>query len=200
MNRGVQRNSIPGWTRTAGVLSLAWPLAACAGRQSVLDPQALQSDQIRHTLFLFLIVAAIVWSGVLGVLAIGLLRDKRTAGQPLDLHQSFETSAGRVVLGIGFATTIVVLGLSVVSYAGQRGVFAKHQNAITLKIIGHQWWWEVHYEDDSPDRSFVMANEIRIPTGQPVKVELESADVIHSFWVPSLTGKMDLITGQKNEL
>src|SRR5437588_431270 len=140
------------------VLCMTWPLAACAGQQSALDPQGLQSEQIRHTLFLFLIVAAIVW------------------------------------------TAVVVLGLSLVSYAGQRTVFAKDEKAHTLKIIGHQWWWEVRYEADSPHQSFVTANEIRIPTGQPVKVELESADVIHSFWVPSLTGKMDLITGQKNEL
>ncbi|MGY3290883.1 cytochrome c oxidase subunit 2 [Bradyrhizobium sp. LM3.6] len=122
------------------------------------------------------------------------------ADQPLDLHQAFEERTGRVIIGLGVATTVIVLGLSFVSYAGQRIVFAKGENALTLKIIGHQWWWEVRYEDDSPHRSFVTANEIRIPTGQPVKVELESADVIHSFWVPSLTGKMDLITGQKNEL
>jgi cytochrome c oxidase subunit 2 len=60
--------------------------------------------------------------------------------------------------------------LSLVSYAGQRTVFAKEDRALTLKIIGHQWWWEVRYEADSPYQSFVTANEIRIPTGRPVKV------------------------------
>ncbi|WP_354104111.1 cytochrome c oxidase subunit II [Bradyrhizobium sp. LB14.3] len=182
------------------MLCTTWPLAACAGRQSTLDPQGLQSEQILHTLFIFLAVAAIVWIAVVIVLALGMLRRKRLADQPLDLHQAFEERTGRVIIGLGVATTVIVLGLSFVSYAGQRIVFAKGENALTLKIIGHQWWWEVRYEDDSPHRSFVTANEIRIPTGQPVKVELESADVIHSFWVPSLTGKMDLITGQKNEL
>jgi cytochrome c oxidase subunit 2 len=182
------------------VLCTTWPLAACAGRQSALAPQGLQAEQIRSTLFIFLAVAAIVWIAVVAVLGIGLLRRKRTADRPLDLHQSYEERSGRVILALGIATTAIVLGLSFVSYAGQRTVFAKGENALTLKIIGHQWWWEVRYEGDSPHRSFVTANEIRIPTGQPVKVELESADVIHSFWVPSLTGKMDLITGQKNEL
>jgi cytochrome c oxidase subunit 2 len=175
-------------------------LAACAGRQSALDPQGLQSDQIRRTLFIFLIIAAIVWIGVLVALGMGMLRSKRTANRPLDLHVPFEERSGRLILGLGIATAVIVLGLSLVSYAGQRTVFAKDENALTLKIIGHQWWWEVRYEADSPHQSFVTANEIRIPTGQPVKLELESADVIHSFWVPSLTGKMDLITGQKNEL
>jgi cytochrome c oxidase subunit 2 len=182
------------------VLCTSWPLAACAGRQSALDPQGLQSGQIRHTLFIFLAVAAIIWTAVLVFLGIGMLRRKRTTDRPLDLHEIFEQRAGRVILGLGIATTAIVLGLSFVSYAGQRTVIAKDESALTLKIIGHQWWWEVRYEADSPDQSFVTANEIRIPTGQPVKVELESADVIHSFWVPSLTGKMDLITGQKNEL
>lgn len=188
------------WVRSALVLFATLPLPACAGRQSALDPQGLQSDQISRTFFLFLSVAAIVWIAVMVVLALGLLRRKRTSDEPLDLHLPFEQRAGRIVLGLGIATVTIVLGLSLFSYAGQRLVFAKDDNALTLKIIGHQWWWEVRYEAESPHQSFVTANEIRIPTGQPVKVELESADVIHSFWVPSLTGKMDLITGQKNEL
>ncbi|MBV8701089.1 cytochrome c oxidase subunit II [Bradyrhizobium sp.] len=191
---------MPVRVRTALVFLATWLLAACSGRQSALDPQGLQSDQIRHTLFIFLIIAAIVWIAVMVVLGIGMLRRKRASNQPLDLDRRFEEGSGRLILGLGIATVIIVLGLSFVSYAGQRTVFAKDENALTLKIIGHQWWWEVHYEADSPHQSFVTANEIRIPTGQPVKVELESADVIHSFWVPSLTGKMDLITGQKNEL
>ncbi|MCK1623058.1 cytochrome c oxidase subunit II [Bradyrhizobium sp. 147] len=186
--------------RTALVLFATLPLAACAGRQSVLDPQGLQSSQILHTIFIFLTVAAAVWIAVVVVLGVSMLRRKRPADQPLALHQGFERTSGRVVFVLGLATLVIVLGLSIVSYAGQRTIFAKDENALTLKIIGHQWWWEVRYEADSPHRSFVTANEIRIPTGQPVKVELESADVIHSFWVPSLTGKMDLITGQKNEL
>src|SRR3954468_2307700 len=188
------------WVRKVLVLCMTCPLTACAGRQSVLDPQGLQSDQIRHTLFIFLIVAAIVWTAVVIVLGVGLLRRKRAVDQPLDLHQPFEQRSGRVILALGIATTVVVLGLSLVSYAGQRTVFAKDEKAHILKIIGHQWWWEVRYEADSPHQSFVTANEIRIPTGEPVRLELESADVIHSFWVPSLTGKMDLIPGQKNEL
>lgn len=191
---------MPVWVRTALVLLAAWPQSACAGWQSALDPHGLQSDQIRRTLFLFLILATVVWICVVVVLGIGLLRGKRSADQPLDLHQPFEERAGSIILGLGICTTVIVLGLSLVSYAGQRTVFAKDENALAIRIIGHQWWWEVHYEADSPHRSFVTADEIRIPTGQPVKVKLESADVIHSFWVPSLTGKMDLITGQTNEL
>jgi cytochrome c oxidase subunit II len=130
---------MPVWVRKVLVLCTTWPLAACAGRQSALDPQGLQSDQIRSTLFIFLLIAAVVWIAVVLVLAAGMLRRKRATDMPLDLHQGFEQRAGRLILVLGAATTAIVLGLSFVSYAGQRTVFAKDEHALTLKIIGHQW-------------------------------------------------------------
>jgi len=165
-----------------------------------LEPHAPQSADIFRTLVAFLCVAAVVWIAVTIVLAVGLWRRPSPSRHPLALHLPFEKRAGQIVLGLGIATMITVLALSLVSYAGQRSVFAKDPDALTLRITGHQWWWEVSYQADSPHLSFVTANEIRIPIDQPVRVKLESADVIHSFWVPSLTGKMDLITGQQNEI
>jgi len=70
--------------------------------------------------------------------------------------------------------------------------------AATVEVIGHQWWWEVRYEGASPDQAVVTANEIHVPVGEPVRLELKSGDVIHSFWVPALAGKTDLIPGQTN--
>ena len=115
---------MPVWVRRVLVVSTSWLLSACAGRQSALDPQGLQSEQIRSTLFIFLAVAAVVWIGVVATLAVGLLRAKRATNRPLDLHQGFEAHAGSVILWLGVATTVIVLGLSFVSYAGQRTVFA----------------------------------------------------------------------------
>lgn len=69
--------------------------------------------------------------------------------------------------------------------------------AITVQIIGHRWWWEVKYVGD-PAHTVVTANEIHVPVGKPVRVELSSADVIHSFWIPQLAGKTDVIPGQRN--
>jgi len=66
--------------------------------------------------------------------------------------------------------------------------------ALTVQLIGHQWWWEVHY----PDQGFTTANEVHIPVGQPVLFKLTTADVIHSFWAPQLQAKMDLLPGQTN--
>jgi cytochrome c oxidase subunit II len=68
--------------------------------------------------------------------------------------------------------------------------------ALTVEVIGHQWWWEVRY----PDRAgAVTANELHMPVGQPVRVRLRTADVQHSFWVPRLMPKMDLIAGRENQ-
>lgn len=74
-----------------------------------------------------------------------------------------------------------------------------HAPALTLTVTGYDWWWKVEYEDDDPTRSFVTANEIHIPVGQPVLVKLKSADVIHAFWVPMLAGKTQMIPGLTNQ-
>lgn len=70
--------------------------------------------------------------------------------------------------------------------------------AATIQVIGHQWWWEVRYEGAGPSAGVVTANEIHVPVGEPVRLELSTNDVIHSFWVPELAGKTDLIPGQTN--
>jgi cytochrome c oxidase subunit II len=175
-------------------------LCSCTGWQSSLNAQASQSEEIRRILVIFIAVAAVIWVSVMVLLSFGLVRRKRASERPLDLHEGFEHAAGAVILACGVATTLAVLVLSVVSYGAQRIVFANDPDPVTVKITGHQWWWEVEYQADSPHLSFTTANEIRVPVGKPVTVQLESADVIHSFWVPSLTGKMDLITGQQNSL
>ncbi len=70
--------------------------------------------------------------------------------------------------------------------------------ALTIEVTGQQWWWKVRYLSDDPSRILTTANEIHIPTGEPVRIELIGADVIHSFWVPLLSGKTDAFPGQTN--
>jgi cytochrome c oxidase subunit 2 len=71
--------------------------------------------------------------------------------------------------------------------------------ALTIEVTGYQWWWQVRYLDSDPSQNFTTANEIHIPTGVPVMFRLVGGDVIHSFWVPALFGKTDVIPGQTNE-
>jgi cytochrome c oxidase subunit 2 len=70
---------------------------------------------------------------------------------------------------------------------------------VTIEITGKQWWWQARYSSNDPARGFMTADEIHIPAGQPVRLKLIGGDVIHSFWVPALAGKMDAIPGQSNE-
>jgi cytochrome c oxidase subunit 2 len=72
--------------------------------------------------------------------------------------------------------------------------------ALRIEVVGEQWWWRVHYLDGEGRRDFATANEIRLPVGKPVELELKSADVIHSFWVPALAGKLDMVPGRTNRL
>jgi cytochrome c oxidase subunit 2 len=71
---------------------------------------------------------------------------------------------------------------------------------VNLRITAHRWWWDVTYDDADPTRVFRTANEIHVPVGRPVIATLDSVDVIHSFWVPSLAGKKDLIPGRTSTL
>jgi cytochrome c oxidase subunit 2 len=95
---------------------------------------------------------------------------------------------------------VVLAVFTFVSFFVSRGLNAANAETVNIEVTGYQWWWSVRYDDQKPTRIFTTANEIHVPVGKPVKITLVAADVIHSFWVPNLSGKMDLIPGQKNEL
>jgi cytochrome c oxidase subunit 2 len=126
-----------------------------------------------------------------------LFRRRKTAGNLTDV----DTSPGRPdFIYIGTAASIVVL---IASFVYVMGVMAETSSppfdpAIKVQVIGHQWWWELRYSDKNGANAFVTANEIHIPVGHPVRFVLSTADVIHSFWVPELAGKTDLIPGRQN--
>jgi len=69
-------------------------------------------------------------------------------------------------------------------------------DALRIQVIGHQWWWEMRYLDENGNTAFVTANEMHVPVGRPVVIDLKSPDVIHTFWVPNLHGKKDMIPGR----
>jgi cytochrome c oxidase subunit 2 len=93
--------------------------------------------------------------------------------------------------------TIGLFGLALTSFLTDRAlVRAADTPQVTLKITAHQWWWEVEYTDPEPSRRVRCANEIHLPAGESVHLELAADDVIHSFWVPNLHGKRDMIPGR----
>lgn len=108
----------------------------------------------------------------------------------------------RLVLVAGFAFPAVVLtGLLVYGLTTTRQVNAEPRpGEMRVRVTGEMWWWRVAYLDAQGREILQDANEVHIPVGRPVVLELESADVIHAFWVPRLAGKMDMIPGRRNLL
>ena len=103
-----------------------------------------------------------------------------------------------IYIGTGFSA-VVLLGLVVWTMFTLAAVAsAPEPSAFTIEIRAHQWWWEARYIDGASDRIFVTANELHIPVGKPVQLRLIGDDVIHSFWIPALAGKTDVIPGQTN--
>jgi cytochrome c oxidase subunit 2 len=103
------------------------------------------------------------------------------------------------IIGAGMVFPVVTLSvLLVYGLLLARGLGNPGVPALRIEIVGEQFWWRVHYLDASGAPQLVTANEIRIPTGLPIEFILRSRDVIHSFWVPSLAGKLDMIPGRAN--
>jgi cytochrome c oxidase subunit 2 len=91
----------------------------------------------------------------------------------------------------------LLIGLLVASVMTDRALAQlSHADGLHVEVTAHDWWWAVSYDDPQPERTFTTANELYIPVGRPIIVTLHSDDVIHSFWVPSLHGKKDLIPGR----
>jgi cytochrome c oxidase subunit 2 len=160
--------------------------------QSVLAPAGPHALSI-HTLWVLMLwTSTIVFVVVLGValaaLSRGLRRgtDVTVADRPLH----------RGILFSALATTAILLGLLTASVWTGRTVIALRADApVSIAVTGHQWWWEFEYEDAQPSRRVLTANEIHLPVRRPVVVKVTSRDVIHSFWVPNVQGKRDLIPG-----
>jgi cytochrome c oxidase subunit 2 len=120
--------------------------------------------------------------------------------EPGSLDATRERRMG-VAVGVSTgATVFTLIVLTFLSYSATRGLGATSDDALRIRLTGKQWWWQIEYEDPNPSQSFTTANELHVPVGRPVTLTLLANDVIHSFWVPNVAGKMDLIPGRTNTL
>jgi cytochrome c oxidase subunit II len=183
----------------AALLSLA---PGCSGPQSALDPAGAQADRISALWWLYFWVCTAVYGLVVLFLIFAALRrrppDLRT--QPIiALNIPRDRRFTGVVTWAIVGTIVILFVFLIADFHTGRGLASlgakEGTNALTIRITGHQWWWEVEYSDPAPSNIVKTANEFHIPLGRPVKFELKSTDVIHSFWVPNLHGKKDLIPG-----
>ncbi len=161
--------------------------------QSVLSPSGSQAAVIVRLWWIMLVTCGVVAVAVLAFIAAAIYRNR---DRRLDFKRPTETTLTAVVSGAVAITTLLLCGLLIASVWTDRVlVTLGATSAVSVSVVGHQWWWEVEYEDAVPARRFKTANEIHIPVGQPVVFKVTSRDVIHSLWVPTLQGKRDLIPG-----
>jgi cytochrome c oxidase subunit II len=173
-------------------------MAGCSGPQSALDPRGPQAARIASEWWLFFWVCTAVFLAVAGVLLYAVARARR--GQPTDAPE-LEGTGTAFVAGGAILTVLILFVFLVYSASTGRAITTfPADNPLTIEVIGHQWWWEVRYLDPDPSLLVTTANEIHIPVGQPVLFRVTARDVIHSFWVPNLHGKIDLIPGQDNTI
>jgi len=170
----------------------------------VLAPFGPQAGHVHALWMLTLAVCTLVFAAVLAALLIGLMRARRgNAKTAPDLSTVGRPEPGRrhAVVAAVAASTLLLLVLIAASIFTDRALARlSTDGALRLEVTAHQWWWEVRYVEPQVADSFITANEIHVPTGRPVNVTLKADDVIHSFWVPSLAGKKDLIPGRTSTM
>ena len=155
------------------------------------------------TLTWALLILAIAVSVVIGVLVLAGAWQRRSGIAASAIEQVPVARSGSglawITIGVGITSVflVAILVWTTVVLAAVNSPPGKP--GLTIEVTGAQWWWKARYLSDDPSQVFTTANEIHIPTGQPVRVKLIGADVIHNFWVPALTGKMQTIPGQTNE-
>src|SRR5688572_23839659 len=167
-------------------------LAGCAGRQSALDPAGQGASRIAELFWWMTGGATFVWLFMLW-LGWSALRGR--------VSKHTEKQARLYVIGGGVVFPTVVLAALLAYGLGMMPELRAPAppGALQISVSGEQWWWRIRYR--LPDGGTVeLANEIRLPVGEAVEFELESPDVIHSFWIPSLGGKMDMIPGRRTRL
>lgn len=137
---------------------------------------------------------------VIFAVLLGLALRRRHPGPEEPDPQAAGRRSHRLLVGAGVVQPLVFViatfALTVVAMRAIPEASDVDADAVVVDVVGHQWWYEIRY----PDLGVVTANEVHIPAGQAVRLRLRSADVIHSFWVPQLAGKIDLIPDYVNEL
>lgn len=173
-------------------------LSSCETPQNNFQPMSDAAEEIHAVYIIVTLAAAVVGVVVLGVMAYIMIRFRSRPGR------APSTSHGNTKLEIIW-TVIPFFVLVLIGIPSVMGIVSAAEDpqddAVRIRAIGHQWWWEFRYEGMGPDgQDLVTANEIRLPVGQQAYVTVESVDVIHSFWVPKLIGKLDAMPGKSQSL
>jgi cytochrome c oxidase subunit 2 len=194
------------WLAIAPACALALPNSAAnaAPAQNALLPAGVQAAHILTLWNLTLLVCSLVFAAVLIALLVAVMRGPRSSGEvrpDLGSLERPERRVRRIVSGASIASVAVLFGLLLADVLTDRALSRLPvADAVHVEMTGHQWWWEARYHDDTPEGGFAVANELHVPVGRAVVVSLKADDVIHTFWVPNLHGKKDMIPGRTSTI
>lgn len=200
MKTGTRHKWLPRWgALTCVTLSLLFD-SCIYNRQSAIDPVGPQSARIDTLWWSFFWLLGAIFLVVMIFTLLTLTRRHRGFQQePLEgrhkASEETESRLRRVVAGATITSIVILLVLIVASSLTGKAnsELQNRKNPLTIEVTGAQWWWQIRYQMGDPTRTVTTANEMHIPIGRPVQIRGASNDVIHSFWVPNLNGKRDLI-------
>ncbi|HTM17624.1 MAG TPA: cytochrome c oxidase subunit II [Terracidiphilus sp.] len=174
------------------------------GNQTSLNPVGPGAERIEGEFALIFWITAIVYCLVLIALVVYVLRRRHSLNimpEPMPTTPQSDRWAKVAVSGAMVVTVLLLFIMMIGSFVtGHALGNMNRETAYTIDVYGHQWWWEVHYPNDEPDKTVVTANEIHVPLGVPLRIHGTSRDVIHSFWAPNVQGKRDLMPGYETDV
>ncbi len=190
-----------------GIGALALAIAGCNEPQTTLEGHGLAAVRISHLSWvmtiLFLVITFIMWV----LLGVAFYKRRGTLSE----HAPVDSEGGEMWIVIGglavpivILTILFVLGLNLLAafpiHGSHEGMTASAEDAMKPEILitGHQWWWQIDYLNEDKSKQFTTANELHLPAGRAIYIEVITRDVMHSLWIPALHGKVDLIPGVPN--
>src|SRR6478752_8497644 len=166
---------------------------------STLSPRSSIAEDIQGIYKLIFWLALIVFVGVQFAIVYTVMRYRRRREDEVRPPQIHGSKTLEIVWTIIPAVVLLIIFIPTVQKMYEQDDYAQDGDYV-IEVYGKQWWWEVHYKEPQEVATVVTANEIRVPVGKKVQIKLYSNNVIHSFYVPQLAGKMDVIPGHENKL
>lgn len=191
---------MPKTVKSLLAILMALAISGCVdGVQSTLNPLGPVAERQMSTFMVTLWVSLGIFA-VVGSFLVYCIAKYKHSGEitpdtplPEQGHGSAMIEIALILISVGLVGVVVIPSIQGIFY---QGTLPENEEALVIDVTGQQWWWKFDY----PDLGVTCANEFAIPAGKPIKFNLRSADVQHSFWIPRLGGKMDLLPGQENWL
>ena len=179
--------------------SLAVIAAGCARDtpQNTFDPEGPFSRSVDNLIRPVFMIAAVVFVFVEGLIVYAVFRFRRRGedDRPEQIHGSTKFELAWTIVPALILVGVGALTVSRIFYLDRQ-----YKDSMQVEVIGHQWWWEYNYKDGDGKTIVAAANELHIPVGRKVQLNLTSADVIHNYWPPKLAGKVYAIPGRRNHM